>query len=45
MDLREIGWQDVDWMHLDQDRDQLQALINTIISLQVPKNAGNFLTD
>jgi hypothetical protein len=20
MDLREIGWQDVDWMHLGQDR-------------------------
>jgi hypothetical protein len=22
MDLREIGWEGVDWMHLDQDRDQ-----------------------
>jgi hypothetical protein len=21
MDLREIGWEDVDWMHLAQDRD------------------------
>jgi hypothetical protein len=22
MDLREIGWKDVDWVHLAQDRDQ-----------------------
>jgi len=22
MDLREVGWEDVDWMHLAQDRDQ-----------------------
>jgi hypothetical protein len=22
MDLREIGWKGVDWMHLAQDRDQ-----------------------
>jgi hypothetical protein len=22
MDLREIGWEVVDWMHLVQDRDQ-----------------------
>jgi hypothetical protein len=20
--IREIGWEDVDWLHLDQDRDQ-----------------------
>jgi hypothetical protein len=22
MDLREVGWEDVDWMHLAVDRDQ-----------------------
>jgi len=22
MDLREVGWKGVDWMHLAQDRDQ-----------------------
>jgi hypothetical protein len=22
MDLRETGWKGVDWMHLEQDRDQ-----------------------
>jgi len=24
MDLKEIGWKDVDWMHLAQDMDQYQ---------------------
>jgi hypothetical protein len=26
MDLREIGWEDVDWIHLTQDTDQWRAL-------------------
>jgi hypothetical protein len=28
MNLREIGWEGVEWMHLVQDRDQWQALVN-----------------
>jgi hypothetical protein len=28
-DLREIGWGDMDWIHLAQDRDQWQALVNS----------------
>jgi hypothetical protein len=31
MDLREIWWENVDWMHLAQDRDQGQAVVNTVI--------------
>jgi hypothetical protein len=30
MDLREIGWEVVDWMHLAQNRDQWRAFVNTI---------------
>jgi hypothetical protein len=26
MDLREIGWKDVDWIHLAKDRDWWQAV-------------------
>jgi hypothetical protein len=26
MDLREIGWNGVDWIHMSQDRDQWRAL-------------------
>jgi hypothetical protein len=35
IDLRETGWEAVDWMHLAQDRDQWQALVNTVTNLQV----------
>jgi len=36
-DLREVGWE---WMHLDQDRDQLRVLVNTVMLFRVPYNAG-----
>jgi hypothetical protein len=36
MDLREIGWDDADWIDLAQDKDQWRALVNTVINLQVP---------
>jgi hypothetical protein len=42
MDLSDTGWEGVDWMHLAQDRDQLLALVNTVINLRVPYKAGNF---
>jgi hypothetical protein len=36
MDLREIGWDDVDWIDLAQDRDHWRALVNTVMNLRVP---------
>jgi len=33
MDLREIGWEDVDWVNLAQYRDQWQALVNVVKDL------------
>jgi hypothetical protein len=36
MDLREIGWEGVDWMHLTQDRDQWQALVNVVMNFGDP---------
>jgi hypothetical protein len=35
-DLREIGWDGVDWTEIAQDRDQWRALVNTVSNLQVP---------
>jgi hypothetical protein len=34
-DLREIGWEGVDWIHLVQDRDQWQAVVNMVMNLRV----------
>jgi hypothetical protein len=44
MDLREIGWYAMDWIDVAQDRDQWRALVNTVMNLRVPYNAGNFLS-
>jgi hypothetical protein len=35
MDLREIGWGGVDWIDLSQDKDQWQALVNTVMNFRV----------
>jgi hypothetical protein len=35
MDLREIGWDGVDWVDLAQDRDHWRALVN-MMNLRVP---------
>jgi len=36
MDLREVVWECVDWMHLAQDRDQWWVHVNTVMDLRVP---------
>jgi hypothetical protein len=36
MDLREIGFGDVDWIHWAQERDRWRALVNMIMNLRVP---------
>jgi hypothetical protein len=36
LDLRAIGIDGANWFRLVQDRVQLQAFVNTVMSLQVP---------
>jgi hypothetical protein len=36
MDPREIGWGDMDWNNVAEDRDQWRALVNTVMNLRVP---------
>jgi transposase len=34
--LRDVGWDGMDWIDLDQDRDRWRALVNTVMNLRVP---------
>jgi hypothetical protein len=34
----------MDWIDLAQDMDQWRALVNTVMKLRVPLNAGKFLS-
>jgi hypothetical protein len=36
MNLREVGFGDVDWIDLAQDKDRWRALVNTVMNLRVP---------
>jgi hypothetical protein len=36
IDLREIGWDGMDWIDVAQDRAQWRALVNTVMNLRVP---------
>jgi hypothetical protein len=35
MDLGEVGWDDVDWIGLVQDRNRWRALVNSVLNLRV----------
>jgi hypothetical protein len=36
MEFSEIGLEVVDWIHLAQESDQWQAVVNTVMNLRVP---------
>jgi hypothetical protein len=36
MDLVEVGWGDVDWIGLAQDRHKWRAVVNSVLNLRVP---------
>jgi hypothetical protein len=35
MDLREVGWGDVDWIGLAQDRNRRKAVVNSVLNLRI----------
>jgi hypothetical protein len=36
MDLRDIGWDGVDWIGMAQVRDQWRAIVKAVLNLRVP---------
>jgi hypothetical protein len=36
MDLGKVGWGDVDWIGLAQDRNSGRALVNAVLNPRVP---------
>jgi hypothetical protein len=36
MHLGEVGWGDVDWIGLAQDRNRWRAVVNSVLNLRVP---------
>jgi len=40
IDLREVGWEGVDWIRLAQNRDQWWVIVNAIMNLRFHKERG-----
>jgi hypothetical protein len=40
MDIGEVGWGGVEWIGVAQDRNRWRALVNSVLNLRVPCNAG-----
>jgi hypothetical protein len=36
MDFRDIVWEAMEWIHLAEDRDRWQAVVNTVVKLRLP---------
>jgi hypothetical protein len=36
VNLREIGWGGMDWIHLADDRDEWRASVNIVMNLRAP---------
>jgi hypothetical protein len=36
VDLREVRWEGVDWLHVDHGKDWWQVLVNMVMNLWIP---------
>jgi hypothetical protein len=44
MDLQEVAWKNIDWIDMAQYKDKWRAIVNAVMNIRLPQNAGNFLT-
>jgi hypothetical protein len=44
MDLREIGWGGIDWIHLALGRGQWRVLVNRVMNIRVSHSFGKFFS-
>jgi hypothetical protein len=40
-----VGWGDVDWIGLAKDKNRWRAVVNSVLNLRVPWNAGKLSSD
>jgi hypothetical protein len=45
MNVKEIEWGGINWIHLAQGKDWWRVLVNAVMNLRVPQNVGKFLSD
>ena len=45
MDRKEVSLEGVEWIDLAQNREKMEALVDTAVDLRVPYIVWNFLTD
>ena len=38
IDLQEVGWGNMDWMNMVQDRERWLALVNVVMNMQISPN-------
>ena len=41
IDLQELGYEGMAWIDVAQDKDRWRAVVNAVMNLRVPQNAGN----
>ena len=44
MNIKGVGFEGMVWIDLSEDRDRKRSLVNAVMNLRFPLNAGNFLT-